>query len=475
MGAAGLVAALADRPRSRWYAVLLAAGATLAVNPRADGDVGWQLSFAAVLGIMLWARRLAALIARDAERRSARRALAEAVAVTASATVATAPLMAVAFDQFSPAALPANVLAAPAVAPAMWLGMLTGILGQLPLLPVEPLNWLDSLCLAYIAQVAHWLAAPDWALLTVHLGSIWSVAFAYAAVLAGMELLLRWVQRLALPRWNARPVAVLAIAVALIAAWQLAPGDSAARPADELVVRVLDVGQGDSILLQPPHSDPVLVDAGPPDDGVEDRLRELGIDRLAAVVITHDQSDHAGDLGELLGSVQVERVVYGRDDQRLHGAALAAGAEPYRLAEGGELDSGALQLSALWPPRELLAETSEDPNLLCLVLVARWRHFSMLLTGDAEAESVPIDPGPVDVLKVAHHGSEDAGLERLLERSVPKLAVISVGAGNPFGHPTQATLDDLRDHGVPTMRTDRQGEIEIEADGSHWTAQRGAG
>ena len=101
MGAAGLIAALADRPRSRWYAVLLAAALTLAVNPRADGDVGWQLSFAAVIGIMLWARRLASAIGGDAERGSARRALAEAVAVTAAATVATAPLMAEAFDQFS--------------------------------------------------------------------------------------------------------------------------------------------------------------------------------------------------------------------------------------------------------------------------------------------------------------------------------------------------------------------------------------
>src|SRR5690242_20686278 len=146
MGAAGLVAALADRPRSRWYALLLAAAITLALNPRADGDVGWQLSFAAVIGILVWSRRLVALISGAAERGSARRALAEAVAVTVAATVATAPLMAEAFDQFSPAALPANVLAAPAVAPAMWLGMLTGILGQIPLLPVEPLNWLDSLC-----------------------------------------------------------------------------------------------------------------------------------------------------------------------------------------------------------------------------------------------------------------------------------------------------------------------------------------
>jgi competence protein ComEC len=92
----------------------------------------------------------------------------------------------------------------------------------------------------------------------------------------------------------------------------------------------------------------------------------------------------------------------------------------------------------------------------------------MLLTGDAEAEAVPIDAGPVDVLKVAHHGSEDAGLGGLLERLVPKLAVISVGAGNPYGHPTEPTLAELHAHGVPTMRTDQDGEIDIAADGSGW-------
>jgi competence protein ComEC len=490
MGAAGLIAALADRPRSRWYAVLLAAAVTLAINPRADGDVGWQLSFAAVIGIMLWARRLASVISRDAERRSARRALAEAVAVTAAATVATAPLMAEAFDQFSPAAVPANVLAAPAVAPAMWLGMLTAIAGQLPLVPVEPLNWLDSLCLAYIAQIAHWLAAPHWALLTVHLRSVWSVAAAYASLLIAVELLLR---RLAhrrvssspekrpgeprrLPRASlAVPAAVLLLAVVVLLEW---PFGSGARPPvaeSDLAVRVLDVGQGDSILLDPPGADPILVDTGPPGDGVEDRLRELGIHSLAAIVISHDQSDHAGDLGELLGAVHVDRVVYGAADPRLRGAALAAGAEPYRLAEGGELDTGALHLSALWPPRELLGETGEDPNLLCLVLLAQWHHFSMLLTGDAEAESVPMDPGPIDLLKVAHHGSEDAGLGGLLDRSVPKLAVISVGAGNPYGHPTEATLAELRAHGVPTLRTDSQGEIDIDASDSSWRVAAGRG
>ncbi len=483
MGAAGLIAALADRPRSRWYAVLLAVAITLALNPRADGDVGWQLSFAAVIGIMLWAKRLAMLIAGPGGRGSARMALAEAVAVTAAATVATAPLMAEAFDQFSPAALPANVLAAPAVAPAMWLGMLTGIAGQLPMLPVEPVNWLDSLCLAYIAQIAHWLAAPRWALLTVHLDSPWSVAAAYAALLAGMEVLLRWLagRRTRAPQGIssgrqrrlrmalAVPAALALIVGVLLAVWPFGSPAPADIPPGDLAVRVLDVGQGDSILLDPPDGDPVLVDTGPPDDGVEDRLRELGIDSLAAIVISHDQSDHAGDLGALLGAVHVERLVYGRADPRLRAAALAAGAQPYRLAEGGEIDSGSLHLGALWPPRELVGETGEDPNLLCLVLVAQWRHFSMLLTGDAEAEAVPMDPGPVDVLKVAHHGSADAGLGSLLDRSVPRLAVISVGAGNTYGHPTEATLAQLRAHEVPTLRTDEHGEIDIDANGSRWT------
>jgi competence protein ComEC len=263
-------------------------------------------------------------------------------------------------------------------------------------------------------------------------------------------------------------VAALVLVGATLA-WPFGSASSPSTPPGDLAVRVLDVGQGDSILLDPPDGEPILVDTGPPDDGVEDRLRDLGIRSLAAIVISHDQSDHAGDLGALLESLRVDRVVYGRADPRLHATALAAGAEPYRLAEGGEIDSGSLHLSALWPPPELLGQTGGDPNLLCLVLIAQWRHFSMLLTGDAETEAVPMDPGPIDVLKVAHHGSADEGLGELLERSVPKLAVISVGEGNTYGHPTEATLAELQAHDIPTLRTDEQGEIAIDANGWGWT------
>ena len=212
-----------------------------------------------------------------------------------------------------------------------------------------------------------------------------------------------------------------------------ADGDAVAR--DALRVTVLDVGQGDSILLQPGDGAPVLVDAGPPGGAAADGLRERGVDRLAAVVVTHDQSDHAGGLGDVLAAASVDRLVYARAGRELLAAGRGAGALPTPLAEGGEIRSGSLRLSALWPPRDLTTAAGSDPNAASLVLLARWRDFEMLLTGDAEAEAVPLDPGPIDVLKVSHHGSADAGLGALLDRAAPAAAIISAGAGNPFGHP----------------------------------------
>jgi competence protein ComEC len=501
MGAAGVVAGLAGRPRSAWYALLLAAAATLALNPRASGDVGWQLSFAATAGIMLWSSRLAALLgARSGSgiENPTRRALVEGVAMTAAATVATVPLMAHHFDVLTVAALPANLLALPAMAPAMWLGMLAGIVGQIPAVPVEPINWVNSLLLAYIAQVARWFGDPGWAQPDAPLdGPVWLLG-GYAALVAVIELSLfaaRGHQGLALRR---RPggqpapgerapgppgerrrrrlavvaavgVAAVALAVAQLTARSGGPGS----PGDDaLRVRILDVGQGDAILLDPPAGEPVLVDAGPDGAKVERELRRLGVRELAAAIVTHDQSDHAGGMADVLAALPVGRLGF-CSGSTLRGAAVASGTEPVSMCEGGELRSGELRLTALWPPPELASAEDEDPNRLSLVLLAEWRHFSMLLTGDAEAEAVPLDPGAVDVLKIAHHGSEDAGLGPLLERIVPKLAVISVGADNPYGHPTAEVLSELRRRQVPALRTDLAGAIEIEARADGWSASVG--
>jgi competence protein ComEC len=479
MGAAAAIATLAGRPASRVYALLLAVVATLALNPRASSDIGWQLSFAAVVGIFVWAAPLRALaLTRINGDGGWRRGLIDGVAVTIAATLATAPLMAHHFEAFSATSLLANVLALPAVVPAMWLGMIVAALGQVPMAPVESLNWLNSLLLAYIGQVAEWMGGPSWALVGLPMSSWASVFSAYATLLAGGLGLRRWAAGRQgwrtgsrLRSWRAVRLGVAALAALTIVgvAAVLGRGASAPLPVG-LRVSVLDVGQGDSILLQPGDGAPLLVDGGHRGDGLREKLTDLGVGSLAAAVITHDQSDHAGGVEDLLGSLPIRRFVYAGAGRRLIGAARAAGAAPTRVAEGSELRSGSLRVEVLWPPRELLAGVpAQDPNSLSLVLLARWRHFEMLLTGDAEAEAVPMDPGPVDVLKVSHHGSADTGLADLLDRTAPRLAVISVGEGNPFGHPDPGTLTTLAVHHVRVFRTDLDGTVSIDvgSDGVH--------
>jgi competence protein ComEC len=455
MGALGVVATLEGRRASRLYALALAAMVTLAVDSEAAKNIGWQLSFAAVLGILLLAPRLREAISARLGAGPWRRAAAEGVAVTIAATLATAPLVAYHFETLSATALLANVLAMPAVAPAMWLGMCTAALSQLPGLPLEPLNGLGALLLAYVAQVADWCAAPAWAELRVHLSGA-GLAAAYLGLAAGLFLCRR------------RPRLVLALA-ALAAAWLLplpSLGGGSVEPLRGLRVEVLDVGQGDAILFRQPGVPAVLLDGGPPGDGLAGKLEEAGVGKLGAAIISHDQSDHAGGIEELLGSFPIHRLLFARLRRRTVAAAAAARAEPQRIAAGQELRVGSLRLQVLWPPPELLSQplAGADPNQQALVLEARWRGFTMLLPADAEAEAVPLDPGPVDVLKVAHHGSDDSGLGALLEEARPKLALISVGAGNPYGHPTARTLATLARHRVPTVRTDEDGDLVIDVE-----------
>ncbi|HEX6780568.1 MAG TPA: ComEC/Rec2 family competence protein [Solirubrobacterales bacterium] len=457
MGALGLLATLGGRRASRLYALGVAALVTLAINPAVAADVGWQLSFAAVLGILLLASPLRERILSHLDRGRWRRALAEGVAVTVAATLATAPLIAFHFETLSTTTLAANVLALPAVAPAMWLGMCGAGLAQVPGLPLEPLNGLNALLLAYIAQVAEWCAAPRWAELRVHLDGR-GLVLAYLGLGAALLVCRRW------------PRGTLAFVAVAVACWLPLPsfGGAHSPPPRGLRVVVLDVGQGDAILLQPAHAPAILVDGGPPGDGLARKLEEAGVGSLGAAVVTHDQSDHAGGIEELLGELPVERLLFARLHRGLIAEATAAGADPEQLVAGRELRSGGLRLRVLWPRAELLgaAAAGQDPNRLALVMEARWREFGMLLTADAEAEAVPLESGPVDVLKVAHHGSEDSGLARLLEQTRPRLAVISVGAGNPYGHPAAATIATLEGHGVRILRTDEDESIVIDVSGA---------
>jgi len=241
MGGAALVAALAGRPSSRAYALLLAAAVTLLANPRAAADPGWQLSFAAVIGIAVGAGR----VARALRDRRVPRGVADATAMTIAATVATAPLIALHFGRVSPIGLPANVLAAPAVAPVMWLGALAATAGQLSATAAVPFTALASLPAAYLAWLGH--------------------AAAHVRVVAGV-------------------CAVIGCA---------SPAPPQAR------ISFLDVGQGDATLIQA-GGHAVLVDAGPPGDHIASLLGGEGVRRLDLLIITHGQADHEGGKPEVL-------------------------------------------------------------------------------------------------------------------------------------------------------------------------------
>jgi competence protein ComEC len=475
MGAAAVVAVLAGRPSARWHALLLATAVTLALNPRAVQDVGWQLSFAAVLAILLLSGRV-----RDGlVRRGLPHGLAEATALTGAATLGTAPLIAAHFGQASLVSLPANVLAAPAVAPAMWLAMLAVAVGQLGTALAAPFVAVAAFPVAYVMWVAHVASGVPGARASVPaplVGAACATAAlavmvprARAPIAAGavatpaLVVALSLAANSALAGWLARtPAAGVAALLSRASAAGLA------MPAG-LRITFLDVGQGDATLIQW-RQRAILVDTGPPDGPILTRLRHAGVERLDLLVVTHAQADHDGGAAAVLRALPVGLVLDGRDGVRDSSGVRMASQAARRgvrmiVARAGEvLRVGPIALRVLWPAsRRGPADAGADPNQRAIVAEADAGGVRTLLTADAESDVLTgLDLGPVDVLKVSHHGSADPGLSALLERLRPRLAAIEVGRHNVYGHPATVTVRALLAAGAALVRTDRDGSVSVE-------------
>jgi competence protein ComEC len=472
MGAAGITATLAGRPASRWYAVGLAAAATLALNPLAAGDPGWQLSFAAVAALLALGPPLRGALARRLPV-----PVADAAAITIAATLGTAPLMAFHFERVSLVSLPANLVAAPAIAPAMWLGMLAAAVAQIAPALAAPLDALNAPLLAFIGGVAHAAAGAPGAVTGAHLATPALVALAYAA-LAGALLLGRAARRRRWARGRAALVAAVVVVTALVVAGLRPRSGPGPPPPGELAVSFLDVGQGDATLLQLDGAS-VLVDTGPPGGPVLSRLAAAGVRRLDVLVLTHAQSDHEGDAAAVVARFRPGLVLDGGAGwptavQRTLPAVAAAAGSRLAAAHAGEaLALGGLRLRLLWPPAPTAGWRPDgDPNLRAVVAVASFGAFDLLLPADAESDvTLPLDLPHVEALKVAHHGSADPGLPLLLHRLAPAVAAIEVGAHNSYGHPAPQALAALR--AVPrVLRTDRDGTIRLLVRGEGMTIER---
>lgn len=246
----------------------------------------------------------------------------------------------------------------------------------------------------------------------------------------------------------------------------------------------LDIGQGDAILLVNRKNQTVLVDGGPAGAEVERLLNERlpwGKRDLDLVILTHPHADHVAGLTAVLQKFRVANIAFNSQNYDTQTFArflsLAAeqksrGARVFSVSRGDLLTLSDLKILILWPPRANYHDA--NPNNESIVALASEANFDLLLPGDqetTEAEKMmargPLTP--VEVLKVAHHGSSNGLNEKLLNELQPQLAVISSGRGNPYGHPHPSTLNLLREFKIPTRRTDLNGTIEVISDGQKWS------
>lgn len=239
---------------------------------------------------------------------------------------------------------------------------------------------------------------------------------------------------------------------------------------EAFLVAMLDVGQGDSILL---GSDGhyLLVDAGDNTrgDDVLQALADCGVTRLDAVVGTHPDSDHIGGLDTVIDGIDVGAVYMTERESntRTYEDVLDAIDRKHLAIDvpkpGDVLDLGEAKITFLWPPQNL--DDTQDNNH-SIVLRYESEGYTALLTGDIErrAEKALMQSGAdirCDILKVAHHGSNSSSSQDFLNRAQPRIAIIGVGAGNDYGHPKADVLRRLDDIGTTVYRTDRNGAVTI--------------
>ena len=504
MAGVALLAAESGRGSRAMVGLAWAVAIMILVAPATVTDVGFQLSATATAGLVAWATPLTAWLTARAPRIPG--AIRESLGVSLTAQAATLPIALLTFGRLALIAPLANLVAVPIVPPAMAAGALAFGAG-----------WLAALgAPAWLAGV---LAMPA-ALLFAALDTVVRAAAAVpganetlpfpanivaAAVAAGLVLfmhrglsgagrsknaakpILPASKPTARPRLRPRYRWVLAGAGLLVV---LAGSVVAARPDGSVHVIVLDVGQGDAILLEGDRGGRILVDGGPdPNVLISDLDRYIPSwdRRLDAVVLTHPHDDHVAGLVAVVERYQVGRAFepgwsVDTPGYRAWQAALASrGLAPQRLSTGETLRLDDADLHVLWPDDGTTRPSFLDPNATdnrktndaSIVLLGEYEDRRFLLTGDAEDDVDPVllsrGLPAVDMLKVAHHGSATASSDVLLATLQPGVAAVSVGANNPYGHPNEATMARLRAHSSRVFRTDQDGTVETTLDAASVT------
>jgi competence protein ComEC len=462
-----MISRLAQRPTSPWAAWAIGAFIPLIV-PRTMIDVGYQLSVLGMCALVaagaLWRRHLAARVSGWKGR------LARELLTSLVACAITAPLVAWVFGRLSLIAPLSNLVAAPVITlaqPILFLALVLAPFGTVA---------------RFVAQAVHpLLFVFDWisfAASSVPGGSVVVTTTAVTAVLAGCAATA--LVAVCVSRHPSQPGIVALGCLALIA---IVPAFSFPH-SNSVEVHMLDVGQGDAVLLRTNAGRWVLFDAGPEWKGTDAGrrivipylLRRGGL--LEAFVLSHPHTDHVGGAASVLSAMH---------PRMYWDAAFAGGAESYiaslaaakkqniewrRVHPGDSIAIDGVTISFLAPDSAWTVGL-KDPNLASTVALVRYGLVRFLLVGDAErAEEdwlLARDSSELhaDVLKVGHHGSSTSTSDEFLAAVHPELALISVGAGNMYGHPSGDVIHALARAGAEVLRTDESGTVVVRTDGVH--------
>ncbi|WP_316959447.1 ComEC/Rec2 family competence protein [Streptomyces sp. TRM68367] len=472
-GSVALLALATGRRRSLIPALATAILLLVLYDPWLARSYGFLLSVLATGALLTLAPRWS----RALRRRGVPPRWAEALAAAGAAQAVCAPVVAVLSARVSLVAVPCNLLAEFALAPATVLGFAALAAAPVAMPVAKALGWCASWPAEWIAGVARTGAALPGG------GVDWPGSWGGAALLALVTLAVLLVGRRLLrhPWWCAACGLLLVSAVVqpppltrLITGW----------PPPGWRLAMCDVGQGDALVLAAGEGTGVVVDAGPDPGLVDHCLRSLGITRVPLVVLTHFHADHVAGLpgvlrGRTVGAIETtghEEPVGQAEFVRRQAAARRI---PVTRAVAGERRrTGALSWQVLWPPPDP-APAPEGPNDASVTLLVRSAGLRLLLLGDLEPpaqQALARSPAAaelagVDVLKVAHHGSAYQEPD-LIRRVAPRLALISCGRDNPYGHPAPSTLVALRAGGAVVLRTDRDGALAVAGAGAELRVAR---